>query len=66
MTQRTFNLVAGLLFGLFALVHGVRIAASSGFVVAGWPLPTWASAIAILAGAYLALAAMRLNKSAGS
>ncbi len=66
MTQRMFNLVAGLLFVLFALVHAVRIAASSGFVVAGWSLPTWASAIAVLAGAYLALAAMRLNRSAGS
>ena len=66
MSQRMFNLVAGLLFGLFALVHAVRIATSSGFMVAGWSLPTWASAIAILAGAYLALAAMRLNRSAGS
>jgi hypothetical protein len=66
MSQRMFNLVAGLLFGLFALVHAVRIATSSGFVVAGWGLPTWASAIAVLAGAYLALAALRLNKSAGS
>ncbi len=66
MRQRMFNLVAGLLFGLLALVHAVRIAVGSGFVVAGWSFPTWASAIAVLAGAYLALAALRLNKSAGS
>jgi len=66
MSQRTFNLVAGLLFGLLALVHAVRIATGSEFVAAGWGLPTWASAIAVLAGAYLALAALRLNKSAGS
>ena len=66
MSQRTFNLVAGLLFGLLALVHAVRIASGSGFVVAGWSLPTWTSAIAVLAGAYLALAALRLNKSGGS
>ncbi len=66
MSQRMFNLVAGLLFGLLALVHAVRIPVGSEFVVAGWSLPTWASAIAVLAGAYLALAALRLNKSAGS
>ncbi len=66
MSQRMFNLVAGLLFALLALVHAVRIATSSGFVVSGWSFPTWASVIAVLAGAYLALAALRLNKSAGS
>lgn len=66
MNQQRFNLVAGLLFGLLALVHAVRIAAGSEFVTAGWPLPTWASAIAVLAGAYLALVGLRLNKSAGS
>ena len=66
MSQRMFNLVAGLLFGLFALVHAVRIATRSEFVVADWALPTWTSAIAVLAGAYLALAALRMNKSAGS
>jgi hypothetical protein len=66
MNQRRFNLVAGLLFGLLALVHAVRIAAGSEFVAAGWSLPTWASAIAVLAGAYLALVGLRLNKSAGS
>lgn len=66
MSQRMFNLVAGLLFGLLALVHAVRIAARSEFVVAGQGLPTWASVIGVLAGAYLALAALRLNKSAGS
>jgi hypothetical protein len=64
MSQRMFNLVAGLLFGLLALVHAVRVAARSDFVMAGWPLPTWASVIAVLAGAYLAFAALRLNKSA--
>ncbi len=66
MSQRMFNLVAGLLFGLLALVHAVRIATSSGFMVAGWSLPTWTSAIAVLAGAFLAVVALRLNKSAGS
>ncbi len=66
MRQRMFNLVAGLLFGLLALAHAVRIATGSEFAVVGWALPTWASVIAVLAGAYLALAALRLNKSAGS
>ena len=66
MSQRMFNLVAGLLFGLLALVHAVRIATSSGAMVAGWSLPTWTSAIAVLAGAFLAVVALRLNKSAGS
>jgi hypothetical protein len=66
MNQRSYNLVTGLLFTVFALVHAIRFAGNWPFIIGGWEISRWVSAIAILAAAYLALAAFRLRRSAQS
>jgi len=63
MRQRTFNLVTGTLFALVGLVHAIRFAGNWPFVIGGLEVPKWVSAVAVLATAYLALAAFRLNRA---
>jgi hypothetical protein len=62
MNQRSYNLVTGLLFAVVGLVHAIRFAGSWPFIIGGLEIPKSASAIAVLATAYLALAAFRLNR----
>ncbi len=64
MRQRTFNLVTGTLFVLVGLGHAIRFAGNWPFVIGGWEVSKWASAVAVLVTAYLALAAFRLNRAA--
>lgn len=64
MNQRSYNLVTGLLFTILALVHAIRFAGNWPFIIGSWEVSRWASAILILAAAYLALAAFRLRGSA--
>ena len=54
MSQKTFSLVAGLIFLLIAVMHGLRLALRWEAVVNGWSVPMWVSAVALLIAAYLA------------
>ena len=47
--------VSGWLFGLMALAHAVRWIAGWELSIAGWPVPVWVSAIAVLSLGGLAL-----------
>ena len=61
MNQRTFFTVSGMLFGVIALMHLLR-------VLAGWPAhlgtfeaPMWLSWVAMVVAGYLAFSAFRLK-----
>ena len=54
MRQKTFSLVAGVLFLLIALGHVLRIAFDASVVVQGISIPMWASWIALVVTGFLA------------
>ena len=52
MEQKTFSVIAGVIFALVALVHLVRIYFGWSIVIGGWSVPMWPSWIAfVVAGA---------------
>ena len=62
MTQKTFSLVASVIFLLIALGHLSRLIFKVSVLLGGWTVPSWVSWVAALVFAYLALAGFRLAK----
>jgi len=48
MSQRTFSLVAGVIFLLIAVGHALRLVFRSEVLLTGWPVPMWVSAVALV------------------
>jgi len=65
MSQRTFSLIASVVFGLIALGHVLRIVFNLSFVVQDISVPMWASGIAIVILGYLAYEGFRLARKSG-
>ena len=65
MSQRTFSLIASLVFGLIALGHVLRIVFNLSFVVQDISVPMWASGIAVVIMGYLAYEGFRLARKSG-
>ena len=61
MTQKTFLTLAGGIFLAVALVHAARWLGHWEVVIAGWPVPQWASAVAAAVAGWLALTAFRVK-----
>ena len=59
MSQRTFSLVAGLIFLLVAIAHLCRFLLKWSVVINGWTVPMWVSAIALVVAGYLAYEGLR-------
>ncbi len=53
--MKPFSLIAALVFGLVALVHVLRLILGWPVVVNGFDIPLWASAVAGLVSALLAV-----------
>ena len=66
MSQRTFSLVAGVVFGLVALAHVLRIAWGWSIVIQDLSVPMWASWIAVIVMGYLAYEGFRLARKSPS
>lgn len=66
MSQHVFSLVAGVVFGLIALGHLLRIAFVVSFIVYGVSLPIWASMIPVVVMGYLAYEGFRLARKSPS
>jgi len=66
MSQRTFSLVAGVVFGLVALAHVLRIILGWSIVIQDLSVPMWASWIAALIMGYLAYEGFRLARKSPS
>jgi hypothetical protein len=62
MSQKTFSLVAGLIFLLIAVMHVLRLALRWEVVLNGWVVPMWVSAVALLIAAYLAFEGLNLSR----
>jgi len=65
MSQRTFSLIAGVVFGLIALGHVLRIVLGWSFMVQDFAVPMWASCIAVIIMGYLAYEGFRLARKSG-
>ena len=63
MSQRTFSLVAGLIFLLVAVVHVLRLAFKWEVILNNWPVPMWISAVALVIAAYLSYEGFRLART---
>jgi hypothetical protein len=66
MSQHAFSLVAAVIFALVALAHIVRMVFGAPFVVYDFPIPMWASGIAVVVAGYLAYEGFRLARKSGS
>jgi len=62
MSQPVFTLVAGVIFLLIAVGHLVRLVLNASFVVEGFSVPMWASAVAVVVMGYLAFQGFRLGR----
>jgi hypothetical protein len=62
MNQKTFSLVAGLIFLLVAVMHALRLAFRWEVVLNGWVVPLWVIAVGILITAYLAFESLKLSR----
>ncbi len=63
MSQRTFSLVAGLIFLLVAVAHVLRLAFKWEVILNNWPVPMWISAVALVIAAYLSYEGFRLART---
>jgi len=66
MSQRTFSLIASVVFGLIALGHVLRIVLGWSFMVQDFSVPVWASGLAVLITGYLAYEGFRLARKSPS
>src|ERR1019366_3359080 len=59
MSQRTFSLVAGLIFLLVAAAHLARLILGWSVILNGWIIPMWVSVIALVVSGLLAFQGLR-------
>jgi hypothetical protein len=62
MTQKTFSLVASVIFLLVAIGHLSRLVFRWSISLGGWPVPLWINGVALLISAYLAYEGFLLAK----
>ena len=61
MNQRSFSLVAGIIFTVIALLHLLRIIYGWNPVIEGWMVPKWISWVALIVSGYLGYEGLRLG-----
>jgi hypothetical protein len=60
--QRTFNVVAGVIFALVALFHLVRLIMGWPIVIGSWTAPPWVSGIGFIIAAVLSYLGLNLAR----
>ena len=60
LRERTYLMVACVVFGVVAAAHIIRIFTNSDFVIFGWDVPVWLSWIGTAATAYLSYMSFHL------
>ncbi|HEV7121743.1 MAG TPA: hypothetical protein VGN56_02880 [Candidatus Paceibacterota bacterium] len=60
MRERTYHLIAGVIFGIVAIAHLLRVVSGSDFVILGWSVPLWLSWIGTAAAAFLSYMSLHL------
>jgi uncharacterized membrane protein len=59
MNQRAFNLTAGLIFLVIAILQLLRIVFDWSVIIGGWDVPEWVSWVAFLVAGFLAYEGFR-------
>jgi hypothetical protein len=62
LSKNTFALVAGTVFLIVAVTHAMRLVFKWELIVAGWQVPMWVSAVAVIAAGYLAYEGFQVRK----
>jgi len=65
MNQRSFSLVAGIIFIIIALLHLLRIIYGWEAVIGGWVVPKWISWVALAVAGLLGFEGLRVSKGSG-
>ncbi len=63
MDEKTFSIVAGIIFALVALLHLVRIYMGWPVVIGSWSVPMWVSWIALVVAGGLAFFGLSVARS---
>ncbi|HYL67937.1 MAG TPA: hypothetical protein VEX69_02130 [Candidatus Limnocylindria bacterium] len=63
MSKNAFSTLAGVIFLIVAAAHALRLFFKWDVVIAGWLVPTWVSAVALVVAGYLAYEGFRISKS---
>lgn len=58
--ERTYLLIVGIVFGIVALAHLMRVFAGADLVIMGWPVPLWLSWVGTVVTAYLSYMSLHL------
>jgi hypothetical protein len=62
MDQKTFTLLAGVIFGIVALLHLLRIYMGWPIVIADWTVPMWVSWIGLVVAGGLSYFGLSLTR----
>ena len=63
MNQKTFSLVASVIFSLITLGHLLRLVFGWVAAIGGWTVPMWASGIALVVIGFLAYQGFRVSRN---
>lgn len=58
--ERAYLLLAGIVFGVLAVVHLARVFFGTDFIIAGWEVPIWMSWVETVVAFYLTYMSFRL------
>ena len=64
MNKNMFPLLAGAIFLIVAVAHALRLVFKWEVIVAGWLVPMWVSAVALVIATYLAYVGLRRQSRA--
>jgi hypothetical protein len=62
MSQKTFSLLASVIFLIVALGHAARLTLKLPVSLGGWAVPMWVSWVALIVALYLASEGIRLAR----
>lgn len=62
MNQKTFSVVAGLIFLVVALAHALRLVFGWQVMLQAWTVPLWVSWIALFISGFLAYEGLALGR----
>lgn len=65
LRSRSYFAAVGIVFGIVALAHLLRLFAGADIAIAGWAVPLWLSWIGVAVAAYLSYMSFRLAASTG-
>jgi len=63
MSTKSFLLIAGVIFGIVAIAHLLRIFMALPVTIGGWIIPMWVSWVAVIVGTGLSYTGLRFARS---